>query len=216
MVRARTPILLVAFAILLVAPAEATTSYYTGASGETTFNGAVAGLTLLDPGLVFSAGDLGSGGLYNASGTGINFLGFDDFLYPTIPDDFTVNSGQLTATQPAQHVTIQFPAGGVYAFGIHITMTSGSNANWCVELTQGACDYTVFNSTPSSVQFFGFVSDTPVTAPLYIHAVTGSATIVITNFEAFSNPVPEGNTMLLVGLGLVILPLARWRIRRGV
>jgi len=68
---------LLAITTLLVLPAEATTTYYTGASGETSFNSAVSGMTLLDPALTFSASDLASGGLYNASGTGIDFLGFD-------------------------------------------------------------------------------------------------------------------------------------------
>ena len=58
MLSLRTLLPLSAIAILLVAPAEATTSYYTGASGETSFDTAVAGLTLLDPALTFSCGDL--------------------------------------------------------------------------------------------------------------------------------------------------------------
>ena len=39
-----------AIASLLVVPAEATTSYYTGASGETSFNTAVGGLTSAESG----------------------------------------------------------------------------------------------------------------------------------------------------------------------
>jgi hypothetical protein len=57
------------------------------------------------------------------------------------------------------------------------------------------------------VQFFGFVSNAPVIAPLYIHLATGNASIVLTDFEAYS--VPEPHTILLVGIGLVILSLAR-------
>jgi hypothetical protein len=208
----RTPIPLLAAAILLVAPAEATTSYYVGSTNEAAFNSAVAGLALLDPALTFSSGDLGSGGLFNASGTGINFLGFDDFFFNT-PTDFTVASGKLTATQAAQVVKITFPVAGVYAFGIHVTLTAGSG-NWCISLTTGGCDNTVFNSSPSSVQFFGFVDNAPITAPLYIRPQTGSARIVLTDFEAYS--VPEPRTMLLVGVGLVIFRLARRKTRPPV
>jgi len=204
----RTAVPISAIAILLVVPAEATTSYYTGAAGETSFNGAIGGLSLLSPLLTFSAADLASGGLFNANGTGINFLGFDDL---NAPADFTVVSNKLTATQQAEKVTINFPAAGVYAFGIHLTLTS-SFGFWCVELTPGSCNYQITNTSPSNVQFFGFVSNTPVTAPLYIRPQTGSPTMVLADFEAFS--VPEPNTMLLVGLGLTILPLARSKRRR--
>jgi hypothetical protein len=208
----RTTVPLLATAILLVAPAEATTSYYTGAAGETTFSGSVGGLTLLDPALTFS-GSPGSDGLHNASGTGIDFLGFDTAFIFNSPQSFTINGGKLTGN-PSEVVEITFPAAGVYALGLHITVTSGTG-NWCIDLTQGGCGSNVANSSPSDVEFFGFVSNTPVTAPLYIHYATGNPTIVFTNFEAFSDPVPEANTMLLVGLGLVILPLVRRKARPG-
>ena len=196
-----------ALAVLLVAPAEATTSYYQGSSGEITFNSSVGSLVLMNPALTFSVSDLGSGGLFNASGTGINFLGYDDLNNPT---NFTVNSGSLTATQAGERLQIVFPAGAIYAFGLHLTVASGS-ANWCVELTQNACDFLVSNSSPSSVQFFGFVSTTPVTAPLYIRPSGFSPTMVLTNFEAFTaSQTPEPHTMLLI-----IVPLLRLRLRRS-
>jgi hypothetical protein len=72
----------------------------------------------------------------------------------------------------------------------------------------------VFNSSPASVQFFGFINNAPVTAPLYIRPQTGSATMVITDFEAFT--VPEPGTLLLFGIGLAILGLARWKTRPAV
>lgn len=211
----RTLVLLLAPAILLAVPAEATTTYYTGASGETLFNTAVGGLTLLDPALTFSSGDLSPGvGLLNASGTGIDFLGFDGGFPGFGPLDFTVNLGKLTATNGGEVVKIDFPATGVYAFGIHIAEPSGTG-NWCIDLTStGPCAYNVFSSGPSNVQFFGFVSNAPITAPLYIHYASGSPTIVLTNFEAFSDPVPEPRTMLLVGLGLISLPLVPQKTRR--
>jgi hypothetical protein len=60
------------------------------------------------------------------------------------------------------------------------------------------------------VQFVGFVSDLPVNASLYIHYPSLSPTLVLTNFEAYGPAtVPEPRTILLVGLGLVILPLLR-------
>jgi PEP-CTERM motif len=210
----RASIPLLATVILLAAPAEATTSYYQGSSGETAFTTAVGGLTLLDPSLTFSASDLAAGGLFNASGTGIDFLGFDDLNNPGF--DFTVNTNQLTATQQDQRVRIDFPvATPIYAFGFHITYVAGTATygSWCVGSTQGSCSYSVINSSPTNVQFFGIVSDAPITAPLYIQGANGAPKVVFTNFEAFADPVPEANTMLLVGLGLVILPLARRKTR---
>src|SRR5579862_5215222 len=92
----RTLVPLLVITIWLVAPADATTSYYTGSSGESSFNTAVAGLTLLDPALTFS-GTPGSTGLLDASGTGIDFLGFNSYSFPT-PSSFTINSGKLAGT----------------------------------------------------------------------------------------------------------------------
>ena len=209
----RTLVPLLASTILLV-PAKATTTYYTGSTGETSFNTAVGGLTLMDPALTFS-GTPGSTGLLNASGTGIDFLGFDSYTFNT-PSTFTISSDKLTGTGITGVITIDFPSAGVYAFGIHMTETSGSG-NWCIDLTPtGPCAYNVFSTGPSDAQFFGLVSDTPITAPLYIHPLTGSPTPVLTNFEAFSDPVPEPRTMLLVGLGLVILPLLPKKGRRKI
>jgi len=204
----RTAIPFLTIAISLVAPAEATTSYYTGAAGETAFDTSLGSLTLLNPTKLFSSSDLGSFGLFNASGTGIDFRGFDDL---SAPANFTVNSGKLTATQPDQRATINFPAAGVYAFGVHLTLTS-SFGTWCIELTVGTCNYSITNTSSSNVQFFGFVSDTPVSAPLYIIPSAFSPTMVLTSFEAYSTPEPR--TMLLVGMGLIILFLARRKIRR--
>lgn len=206
-----------ALAVLLVAPAEATTSYYQGASAEAAFNSAVGGLTLLDPALTFSSTDLGSGGLFNASGTGIDFLGYNDLNASGI--NFTVSSGQLTATEGDQRVHVTFPVSPqIYAFAFHITFVSGSASygNWCMGLTLGSCDYNVINSNASDVQFFGIVSDTPITSTLYIQAATQTPKIVFTNFEAFTGAeAPEPHTMLLVGLGLILVPLLRRRLQQS-
>jgi len=204
---------LLAITTLLVLPAEATTTYYTGASGETSFNSAVGGLTLLNPALTFS-GDLEPNGLLNASGTGIDFLGFDTAFIFNSPQGFTISSGKLVASQ-AEVTAINFPAAGVYAFGIHITVTSGS-ANWCVDATKTGCTASVTNVSPADVQFIGFVSDLPVSASLYIHYPSLNPTMVLTNFEAFGpSEAPEPRTWLLVGLGLIILPLLRRSQKAG-
>jgi hypothetical protein len=207
----KTAVPFFAFAILLVLPAKAATSYYLGGSGETAFNTGVGGLTLLDPALTFS-GSPDPDGLHNASGTGIDFLGFDTAYIFNSPLGFVINAGQLTGSQ-AEVVKITFPAAGVYAFGFHITVASG-NGNWCIDVTQSGCGYNAFNSSPSDVQFFGFVSDAPVSAPLYVHYATGSPSIVFTNFEAYSAAeAPEPGAMLLVSLGLVIFRLGRRKAR---
>jgi len=200
-----------AITTLLVVPLHATTSYYADTSQETNFNGALGGLTLLNPTMTFLAVDLGSGGLFNASGTGINYLGYDDFNNPGI--DFTVSSGKLTATQQDQRVQISFPLlAPVYAFGFHFTFVSGTAplGNWCLGLTRGSCTYSLVNANAATSQFFGIISDTPLTGSVFIQAAGSAPSIVFTNFEAFS--VPEPNTMLLVGMGLVIVSLFRRKI----
>lgn len=123
-----------------------------------------------------------------------------------------MNTGQLTATQGDERVHINFPAATpVYAFGFHITYVSGSATfgSWCIGLTLGSCSYSIVNSNSSDVQFFGVVSDAPITAPLYIQGSFGAPKVVFTNFEAYS--VPEPRTMLLFGIGLATLGLARWK-----
>src|SRR4029077_10317262 len=134
-----------------------------------------------------------------------------DYAFNT-PTDLSVNSGKLTATQVAEVVTISFPsAPGIYAFGIHVTVVSGTGL-WCVELTHGTCNYPLTNASNSAanVQFFGFVSDTPITAPLFIRPQSFSPTLVISDFQAYS--VPEPHTLVMVGLGLVMLGLMRRKI----
>jgi len=217
----RTSILLLA-TTLVVVPARATTTYYAGAAAEAQFNTDTAALTLLNPAMTFAAGDLGAGGLFNASGTGMNFFGFDDFVFND-PTNFTVNSGKLTATQGSEVLDIAFPASGIYAFGFHFTGTSGF-VSWCIELTHGTCDYQLNNTNPANVQFFGIVSTTPITAPLFFRNLGGNPTMVLPSFEAFSSgststsTAPEPTTILLSGLGLVTLGLmgrkTRWKTSR--
>ena len=215
----RTQIPLFAAAILLVAPVEATTTYYAGgASAQTAFNGAIGSLILLDPAMTFS-GDLEPNGLFNAAGTGIDFLGIDDYHFND-PLGFTLSSGKLIAAQPAEQVTVNFPT-NIYAFGIQISVVS-STGFWCVELTHGTCNYSLFNASnsASNVQFFGIVSDTPITAPLFIRPSAFSPQLVAPLLEAYTHAAvvvttaPEPRTTLLVGLGLVILPLVRRKVRR--
>jgi hypothetical protein len=200
-----------AITTLLVVPLQATTSYYAGgASEETNFTGALGSLTLLNPTLLFNGGDLGSGGLYNASGTGIDFLGLD---FVSGPLDFAVNSGRLTGTEGDERVRINFPvATNIYAFSFHINFVAGSATfgSWCVGSTLTGCTYSLTNTTAANVQFFGIISDTPITSPLFIHANAGGPIIVLNDFAAYS--VPEPHTMLLVGMGLVILSLARRKV----
>ncbi len=85
-------------------------------------------------------------------------------------------------------------------------------------MTVQTCDNNFSSVASSTVQFFGIVSDSPITAPLYIRDQGTLFTTVLTNFEAYgpASAVPEPRTMLLVGLGLVTLPLIRRKRQRGL
>jgi len=86
-----TSLPLFAISILLAVPVRATTIIF-GSSGETTFDWRDRSLSLLDPLMTFSAGELAPGGLYNASVTGAIFGGFDTAFRLQQPQDLAVNA----------------------------------------------------------------------------------------------------------------------------
>jgi hypothetical protein len=210
-------------AVVVSAPARASTSYYLGSSAESAFDSATASLTQINAVIDFSAynGFLGST-LANANGSGIDFLGLDGASAANL----TVSGGTLQHTLADKQVEITFPS-GVLALGFRFNYSGNAGfANVCFGTSVSNCDYgSVIPIGSSDIQFFGVVSDSPLTTPVFLWRQSGgggSATFVIDDFKAYGSVVVEGpppeaaeaTTMLLVGSGLILLPLARrWRRR---
>ena len=200
--------LIIAISVLVLAlPAAASPVYYCnsgcGANTEAVFNATAGPLTPQ----TFLASDLASGGLYNANGTGINFLGFN-----ANPPDLTVNSTSLQAVVGGEGIQIVFP-GNVSVFSFHFILASGATT-MCVELSLGNCNYP-FGVGSSAPEFFGAIDATPLTTSLLVRAITGGGgPLRVTDFEAGTlSAAPEVRTLLLVGSGLVMFPLIRRRVR---
>jgi hypothetical protein len=193
-------------------PAHGAIVYYVGASAEAAFDAAAIGLDF-NTLTTFSAADLAPGGLYDANDTGVNFLGFNG----AASSDLAVVGTALQPTVGGGLIRMDLPA-GTLAFAIHFTRSTGATGNWCLEprttFSSATCDYNVVSDATTPIQFFGMISDTPITGPLWIGPATGSAIVSITSFDV--GEAPEPSPLTLIGAGLVTFGFMRLRKRRRV
>jgi hypothetical protein len=219
-------ILKVSFLVALAAlaqPLSATITYSSCSNGCSSSTGTYAawqaalgsaGLTFSSLPATFAGGNLASGVYTDPSGTvltGYNGASIDTLM-------------SVSGTSLLQHVggtntgmEIALPA-NTYAFAMEITTPSGSGftSPWVAlgDHNVGHTDYNIVIASGGNVQFFGLVSDTPLTE-LFVGPLSGGAPIQINDFELGestpSSPTPEASSAALIGGGLVLLGVLRRR-----
>ena len=199
---------------LAALPAQATTTYYCasacGANTESAFNTAMGALIfagLTSPGTVDFTGGTSGVTVPNVGPTGVDFTGFNG----ANPATLNVIGSQLqhTFTTSGVGIVISLP-GAIYAFGTHVIGTTSSGRTWCFEATPLVCDSGFIPVNNAATSFFGAISDVAIPT-LQFRSGAGSGALYLNDFTVAETP--EGATFLLVGLGLIMLPLLKRKAR---
>ena len=218
MVRAFPQAILLLALAAVAPPASATISYTSCSSGCGSSTGTYAvwqgasgsaGLTFSMSPATFAAGNLLSGVYTDPSGT--VFTGYNG-----APDNLVLSGMALLQTVGGggSGIEIVLPA-NTYAFAMSITTPAGSGFTnpWVAvgDHNVGATNYNIVIPSGGSVQFFGIISDTPLTQ-LFVGSLTGGSPLQINDFElGQSTPTPEGSSAALIGGGLVLVGILRRR-----
>jgi hypothetical protein len=213
-------ILLVALAAL-ARPVSATTTYTSCSNGCGSTSGTYAvwqtasgsaGLTFSMLPATFAGGNLVSGVYSDPTGTVLTG-------YNGAPDDLILSGTALLQTVGGggSGIEIAFPA-NTYAFAMEITTPAGSvfTNPWVAvgNHNVGATNYNIVIPAGGNVQFFGIISDTPLTQ-LFVGALTGGSALQINTFElGETTPTPETSSAALIGCGLVFVGVVRRRIHK--
>ena len=203
----------VALLALAALPARATTTYYCssacGANNESAFNTTFSNLVaggLSSSGTVNFTGETSGTTVFNVGPTGVDFSGYNGVN----PATLNVVGSQLqhTVGGTGTGMVISLP-GTILAFGTHVTLASSTKV-WCFEATPAnACNVTV-TLVAGSPSFVGVISD----AALSDHRFSqlGTSGLLYTNDFSIAE-TPEGATFLMVGLGLICLPILKKKMR---
>lgn len=196
-------------------PAQATTTYYCdsscGSNTAAVFNAAF--------GALISAGMSSSGTvnfLGEASGTTVSDVGPTQVDFSGVngvnPATLNVVGSQLQHTVGGTNtgILISMPA-NTFAIGFHVT-TPSANKFWCFEITAPNCDTGVMIFTNGTTSFVGVISDTPL-PNLQFRQPSGTGILYVNDFSIAETP--EGPTYLMMGLGLISLPLLKRRVLRA-
>ena len=210
-------ILLVALAAL-ARPVSATITYTSCSSGCGSASGTYAvwqtasgsgGLTFSMSPATFAGGNLVSG-IYNDP-TGTVLTGYNG-----APDNLVLSGTALLQTVGGggSGIEIALPA-NTYAFAMTITTPAGSvfTNPWVAvgDHNVGGTNYNIVIPSGGNVQFFGIISDAPLTQ-LFVGALTGGSPLQINSFELGEvTPTPETSSATLIGSGLVLVGILRRR-----
>jgi hypothetical protein len=201
----------------LAAPVSATITYTSCSSGCGTSTGTYAiwqtapgsaGLTFSMSPATFAAGNLSSGVYTDPSGTVLT--GYNGA--PT--DNLTLSGTALAQTVSGTGSGIQFalPA-NTYALAFTITVVSGIGQPMVAlnDRNLGGANYQIIIPNSSSPQFFGIISDAPITS-IFVGNLSGGGAPQINSFDlGQAAPTPEVSSVTLIGSGLVLLGLLRRR-----
>ena len=211
-------ILILALAAL-VAPAYATIQYSYCTSGCASTGGdyanwqtapGSAGLTFSMSPLTFAAGGLG-GGVFTDT-TGALFTGYSN---ATTTNSLTLNGTALAQTTNGTNsgINLALPA-NTYAVAFMLATVSGFGSQQIVlnGLDVFSTNYSITVPNATSPQFFGILSDTPITSLFVGNLGNLDGRVQINSFElGQAAPTPEGSSLGLIGGGLVVIALMRRR-----
>jgi len=205
--------ILPAILALAALPAEATTTYYCdsacGSNTEAAFNtafGALITAGLTSSGTVNFTGETSGTTVFNVGPTNVDFTGFNgaSTLMLNVVGSQLQNS---LGGNPNVGIVISLP-GSIYALGTHVK--GSSSAIVCFEATAFNCDINGLVLSSSATSFVGVISS--VVLPNYQFRGTSQSGKVYVN-DFIMAETPEGATFLLVGAGLILLPLLKRRAR---
>lgn len=218
MVRSFPKVILLLALAAVEQPASATISYTSCSSGCGSSTGTYsvwqnasgsAGLTFSMSPATFAGGNL-AGGVYSDP-TGTVFAGYNG-----APDSLVLSGTALLQTVGGggSGIEIALPA-NTYAFAMEITTPAGSlfTNPWVAvgDHNVSATNYNIIIPSGGNVQFFGIISDAPLTQ-LFVGSLTGGSPLQINDFElGQSSPTPEASSAALIGGGLVLVGVLRRR-----
>jgi len=213
------PKLIFLVALAALAPPVSATITYTSCSsgcGSTSGTYAVwqtasgsAGLTFSMSPATFAGGNLLDGVYSDPTGTVLT--GYNGPSIDTLTSVAGTSLLQSVGGNGAG-IEINLPA-NTYAFAMNITTLSGFGSPM-VEIGDHVlnnANYQIIIPIGGSVQFFGIISDTPLTQ-LFVGQPTSGARLQLNNFElGQATPTPEASSGVLIGGGLVLVGILRRR-----
>ena len=207
-----------------VAPASATIqfSYCSGGCSDNTGTGTYAawqtapgsaGLAFSMSPLTFAAGSLNGDSSVFTDTSGTSFTGYSGASTNALAVSGT--SLKQTVSGTGTGIDITLPA-NTYAIAFMITIGSGTFGSPMVELNDrilNNANYQIVIPNSSSPQFFGILSDVPLSS-LFVGNNGAGGAVQLNTFElGEASPTPEGSSLVLIGSGLVLFGFLR---RRGI
>jgi hypothetical protein len=220
--------------LVLTVPARASVVYSYCASGCTNSNSGMTyssfqsaastfASTFSSP-ITFVASDLNASGIYTDSTTGTVFTGYNA---SQTQEALIIGSGASLAqtgnsvSGKDRSIGITLPA-NTYAVGLFLSTTSGFASPYIVQLLSdfnlSNANYTVSISNSGDSQFFGIISNTPLSNLYLGDLLFNQSPIRITSLEIGQSggsvsATPEPATFALIGVGLIALRFLRKRVR---
>ena len=216
----RVQILILALTALVM-PASATIQYSYCTSGCASTAGnysswqtapGSAGLTFSMSPLTFAPAGL-SGGVFTDT-TGAVFTGYSN---ATTTNSLTISGTALAETSNGSNsgIDVTLPS-NTYAVAFMLVTVSGFGSQQVVLNGRDvfSTNYSITVPNGTSPQFFGILSDTPITSIFVGNLGNLDGKVQINSFElGQAAPTPEGSSLALIGSGLVLIALLRRRRR---